>query len=221
MGILFSKRFPPESPEVEQVLEGRLLKEPVASLLGLESIRQSTRFLCRWAGKLTEDELEMLQEYEKAEQASDNPFPDLGYFPKLNGVSEPLFRETERILLDLHKLIYTKCLAVCYLAAGSSARIVWFQHRVHGGSSSVLGSSEAGSGDSLCDSLLPPGSSVFKETWLELNTFWITYPPTCLLTLRHHAHSPRSLEDFQWQSQPGLTLSNPALSTSGVMLHGA
>jgi len=51
----------------------------------------------------------MLQEYEKAEQASDNPFPDLGYFPKLNGVSGPLFRETERRLLDLHRLIDTKC----------------------------------------------------------------------------------------------------------------
>ncbi|XP_031694616.1 complement C5-like [Anarrhichthys ocellatus] len=90
----------------------------VASLLGLKSIRQSRRILSRLAERLTVDEVEMLKEDDRGEEASDSTdlFPDLGFIAELNGVSGPSFSETESELLDLHtvkgKTIYTNCVKV-------------------------------------------------------------------------------------------------------------
>jgi len=84
------------------------LVEVAGPRLGLTFIRQSPRFLRRWAGRLTEDE--MLQEYNRGVEAPDSgdPFSDLECSPKLNGVSGP--QECKLLdLLHINKYTHGKC----------------------------------------------------------------------------------------------------------------
>jgi len=105
-GVLFWRRLAPQTREVEHVVDGRLLQEPLVPGPGWTSRttqHRVWRFLRSWAVRLTEAEVEMLQEDGRGEEAPDatEPFPDPGCVPRLSGSRD---HGADRKLLDFNRI---------------------------------------------------------------------------------------------------------------------
>ncbi|KAA8593148.1 hypothetical protein FQN60_009264 [Etheostoma spectabile] len=87
----------------------------VASLLGQRSLCQTMTVLGRWTERLTEGERRMLLDYCAGVDSPDesDPFPELGFVPKLDGFSGDFLTVTDSKVVDLYtvtgKGVYNCC----------------------------------------------------------------------------------------------------------------